>query len=59
LNIGQNKLLFFTDVDKNPDVEIDKLWAKEAEERLVAYQRGEIKSLDLNQVLSKYQVRAK
>jgi hypothetical protein len=59
LNIGQNKLLFFADVDKNPDVEIDKLWAKEAEERLVAYQRGEIKSLDLNQVLSKYQVRAK
>ena len=40
-------------VDK-PDAEIDALWAKEAESRLVAYQNGEIKALDLNQVLAKY-----
>lgn len=40
-------------VDK-PDAEIDKQWATEAEERLTAYRRGEIKALDLNQVLAKY-----
>ena len=40
-------------VDK-PDVEIDALWAKEAEDRLVAYSAGTIKTLDLNQVLAKY-----
>lgn len=40
-------------VDK-PDTEIDKQWATEAEERLTAYRRGEIKALDLNQVLAKY-----
>lgn len=37
-----------------PDTEVDKLWAKEAEGRLAAYRRGEIKALDLNQVLAKY-----
>lgn len=40
-------------VDK-PDAEIDKQWAAEAEDRLAAYRRGEIKALDLNQVLAKY-----
>ena len=40
-------------VDK-PDAEIDRLWAAEAEDRLAAYRRGEIKALDLNQVLAKY-----
>lgn len=40
-------------VDK-PDPEIDRLWAVEAEERLVAYRRGEIKALELNEVLAKY-----
>ena len=40
-------------VDK-PDVEIDALWAKEAEDRLAAYSAGTIKTLDLNQVLAKY-----
>lgn len=40
-------------VDK-PDAEIDKQWATEAEDRLAAYRRGEIKALDLNQVLAKY-----
>ena len=37
-----------------PDVEIDALWAKEAEDRLAAYSAGTIKTLDLNQVLAKY-----
>ena len=40
-------------VDK-PDAEVDKQWANEAEDRLAAYRRGEIKALDLNQVLAKY-----
>lgn len=40
------------------DVEIDQLRAKEAEERLASYRLGEIKTLDLNQVLSKYQVKS-
>ena len=40
-------------VDK-PDAEVDKQWANEAEDRLAAYRRGEVKALDLNQVLAKY-----
>ena len=40
-------------VDK-PDKEIDKQWANEVEDRLAAYRRGEVKALDLNQVLAKY-----
>jgi putative addiction module component (TIGR02574 family) len=42
-----------TSVDK-PDPEIDRLWAVEAEDRLAAYRRGEIKALELNEVLAKY-----
>jgi putative addiction module component (TIGR02574 family) len=37
-----------------PDERIDRLWAKEAEDRLVAYRRGEIKAVDLEEVLAKY-----
>ncbi|MGY1488769.1 addiction module protein [Methylobacillus pratensis] len=40
-------------VDK-PDAEIDALWASEAENRLAAYQNGELQALDLHQVLAKY-----
>lgn len=40
-------------VDK-PDPEIDRIWAAEAEDRLNAYRRGEIKALELNEVLAKY-----
>lgn len=40
-------------VDK-PDPEIDRLWAVEVEDRLAAYRRGEIKALELNEVLAKY-----
>ena len=40
-------------VDK-PDAEIDALWAKEAEDRLAAYNAGAIKALDLNHLLAKY-----
>ncbi len=38
-----------------PDAEIDRLWAGEAEERLAAYRRGEIQAVELHEVLAKYQ----
>jgi len=40
-----------------PDPQIDQLWAKEAEERLAAYRRGEIKAVPLQEVLAKYRVK--
>ena len=36
------------------DAEIDELWAKEAENRIDAYERGEIKAVTLEKVLEKY-----
>jgi len=40
-----------------PDPNIDGLWAQEAEERLAAYRRGEIKAISLKQVLAKYRAK--
>ena len=40
-----------------PDPGIDRLWAKEAEERLAAYRRGEIKAVPLQEVLAKYRAK--
>jgi putative addiction module component (TIGR02574 family) len=40
-----------------PDPSIDGLWAKEAEERLAAYRRGELKAVPLEEVLAKYRVK--
>ena len=37
-----------------PDPNIDRLWAKEAEDRLAAYRSGEIRALPLAEVLAKY-----
>lgn len=37
-----------------PDKEIDQLWSQEAEERLAAYRRGELKAIPLNEVMAKY-----
>ena len=39
------------------DPAMDRLWAREAEERLAAYRRGEIKALALEEVLAKYRVK--
>ncbi len=36
------------------DPNIDRLWTKEAEDRLAAYRRGEIKAVPLEEVLAKY-----
>ncbi len=42
-----------SNLDK-PDKEIDELWAREAEDRLDAYDQGRIKAISLEKVLQKY-----
>ena len=37
-----------------PDKEIEKLWAEEAENRVNAYEQKKIKALTLKEVLEKY-----
>ena len=37
-----------------PDSSLETQWAKEAEERLAAYRRGEIRAIPLAEVVSKY-----
>ena len=39
-----------------PDAALDALWAKEADDRLAAYRRGELKAVGLSEVIAKYQV---
>ena len=46
-----DKLL--SSLDK-PDAQIDDLWAKEAENRIDAYELGEIKAVTLKRVLERY-----
>jgi putative addiction module component (TIGR02574 family) len=38
----------------HPDLALDQRWAKEAEDRLAAYRRGEIKAVPLQDVIAKY-----
>ena len=42
-----------------PDASIDALWAKEADDRLAAYRRGEIRAVALSDLIAKYQVAKK
>lgn len=37
-----------------PDKEIDRLWMDEVENRIDAYQRGEIKAVRIEEVIKKY-----
>ena len=37
-----------------PDAALDAAWAREAEDRLAAYRRGEIRTVSLAEVLAKY-----
>jgi len=37
-----------------PDKKMDELWAKEVEDRIDAYDRGELKAVSLEEVLQKY-----
>ncbi len=46
-----DKLLSILD---KPDKEIDELWAREAEDRIDAYDQGKIKAISLEKVLQKY-----
>jgi len=46
-----DKLIFSLD---KPDKEIDELWAKEAEDRIDAYNQGKVKAVSLENVLQKY-----
>ncbi|OIP63847.1 MAG: hypothetical protein COW52_09275 [Nitrospirae bacterium CG17_big_fil_post_rev_8_21_14_2_50_50_9] len=46
-----DKLIYSLD---KPDAEIDELWVKEAENRIDAYERGEIKVVALEKILEKY-----
>lgn len=39
-----------------PDTSVDALWAKEADDRLTAYRRGEIRAVALSDVIAKHQV---
>lgn len=39
-----------------PDASLDALWANEADDRLAAYRRGEIRAVALSDVIAKYQV---
>ena len=40
-----------------PDPNIDRLWSKEADDRLAAYRRGEIRAISLEEVLAKYRAK--
>jgi len=42
-----------------PDAALDALWAKEADDRLTAYRRGEVKAVALSEVIAKYKVNTK
>jgi putative addiction module component (TIGR02574 family) len=46
-----DKLLSSLDM---PDKELDELWAKEAEDRIEAYDQGKIKAITLERVLEKF-----
>ncbi len=45
-----------TSLDES-DPSIDRLWAKQADDRLAAYRRGEPKAIPLQEVLAKYRVK--
>ncbi|HEX7026301.1 MAG TPA: addiction module protein [Gammaproteobacteria bacterium] len=46
-----DKLIWSLD---KPDSELDKLWAEEAESRLAAYKRGDLKAVSVEEALAKY-----
>ena len=46
-----DKLLSSMDI---PDGKISELWSKESENRIDAYDRGEMKGIELEEVLKKY-----
>ena len=51
--------LFFSLDSKSERERIDKLWADEAEDRLSAYERGEMKSIPAKEVFRKLESKRK
>jgi len=51
--------LFFSLDSKSERERIDKLWADEAEDRLSAYERGEMKSIPVKEVFRKLESKRK
>jgi len=51
--------LFFTLDSKSERGKIDKLWAEEAEDRLSAYDRGEMKAVPAKEVFRKLESKRK
>lgn len=51
--------LFFSLDSKSEREKIDKLWAEEAEDRLSAYERGEMKSVPAKKVFRKLESKRK
>ena len=49
--IVAEKLLFSLN---NPDSKIDAIWAKEADSRVEAYNRGEVDTIPSDEVFAKY-----
>ena len=47
LNVNENEL--FKSIDK-PDEEIDQIWEDEADKRLEAYRKGEIKAVPIEDI---------
>ena len=39
-----------------PGASVDALWAKEADDRLTAYRRGEVSAVALSEVIAEYPV---
>lgn len=48
--------MLLADLDQ-PDEQIDRLWAAEAQSRWDAYQRGELETLSHEEVMAKYRRR--
>jgi len=46
-----DQLIFSLD---SPDKKLDRLWADEAESRLEAYKKGELKALSIEEAFAKY-----
>lgn len=39
---------------EKPNRDLDELWAKESEDRIEAYEKGELRALSIKEVLEKY-----
>ena len=50
----QDRIALVEEVLDRPDPTIERLWAREASERLVAYRRGDLAAKDLYDILAKY-----